>query len=293
MAERRTERISVIIPAKNEERYLPGLLKDLREQRLKGRDLQIELETIVADAGSTDGTQKIARSLGARIIRGGMPGVGRNRGAKTAKGDSLVFLDSDVRLPDRRFLLKAAAEMERRHLDCTTAPNLPTREIKVTWPEWALIVLSTHISNMAMRLRQRTRRAYAIGTCIIARKKAFLDVGGFDERIYWGEDVAIIQDLMRKGYRFGILRSGRIYFSPRKAIYQGVWRYYTNVLRLDRYIRKKQITSAEEYRRIAKVSDYFAITKMSGSRVQVRIADAKKRLSRARRMIRQAYYKHR
>ena len=84
----------VIIPTYNEEEYLPILLDSIKNQNFE------DYEIIIADANSTDNTRQIAKSYGCIITEGGMPGVGRNNGAKIAKGDILLFLDSDLELTD-------------------------------------------------------------------------------------------------------------------------------------------------------------------------------------------------
>src|SRR5690242_14030921 len=86
--------LSIIIPTYNEEEYLPRLLASIRSQRFEG------YEIIVADNKSTDRTREIAARFGAKIVDGGMPGPGRNLGARAAQGDLLLFLDADVILPD-------------------------------------------------------------------------------------------------------------------------------------------------------------------------------------------------
>ncbi|HRP68451.1 MAG TPA: glycosyltransferase, partial [Turneriella sp.] len=65
------KKISVVIPALNEERDLPELLSSLKAQSFRN------FEVIVADAGSKDKTREIAQEFGARVVDGGMPGVGR------------------------------------------------------------------------------------------------------------------------------------------------------------------------------------------------------------------------
>jgi glycosyltransferase involved in cell wall biosynthesis len=76
-------KLSIIIPTKNEEQNLPVLLAALRAQTLFQR-LPQEIEIIVADAHSTDATRALAIQAGARVVDGGMPGPGRNRGAEAA-----------------------------------------------------------------------------------------------------------------------------------------------------------------------------------------------------------------
>ena len=90
-----TPRVSVIIPTWNEARCLPTLLASLRGQTVPPH------EVLIADSGSTDGTQELARSAGTIVLEGDRrgPGEGRNRGARMAQGDILVFVDADCVLP--------------------------------------------------------------------------------------------------------------------------------------------------------------------------------------------------
>ena len=103
--------ISIIIPTLNEEKCLPKLLKCIKEQTYK------YYEIIVADADSKDKTKQIARKFGCKVVKsGGLPAVGRNNGAKAAKGGILLFLDADS-LIENNFLENAVNDMERRKLD--------------------------------------------------------------------------------------------------------------------------------------------------------------------------------
>lgn len=69
--------LSIIVPALNEEKYLPILLSQIKKQNFNS-----DSEIIVADAGSKDKTVEIARNYGCKIIPGGLPARGRNEGAK-------------------------------------------------------------------------------------------------------------------------------------------------------------------------------------------------------------------
>ena len=101
-------RISVIIPARNEEANLSRLLPSLRDQEFA------PLEIIVVDDQSTDQTAKIAEEQGAKVIRGSSPPAGWLgkpwacwQGADAAEGDWLLFLDADTAL-DSSGLLRIA-----------------------------------------------------------------------------------------------------------------------------------------------------------------------------------------
>jgi len=76
--------LSIIIPTLNEEKNLSLLLSSLKEE--KG-----DWEIIIADAGSTDKTLKVAEDFGCIITEGGLPAEGRNKGALKARGDIFLF----------------------------------------------------------------------------------------------------------------------------------------------------------------------------------------------------------
>lgn len=91
--------ISIIIPSFNEKDSIPDCLLSLREQSYK------PVEIIIVDDGSTDGSDKIAKKLCDIFLRQDHqgPGIARNRGAKAAKGEILVFVDSDMTF-DKNFI---------------------------------------------------------------------------------------------------------------------------------------------------------------------------------------------
>jgi glycosyltransferase involved in cell wall biosynthesis len=85
--------ISIVIPALNEEKYLPDCVKSLNNQDWNG-----EYEIIVVDNGSTDRTAAIAREFGVKVISCPKKGVvyARQAGAEEAKGEIIVQVDADT-----------------------------------------------------------------------------------------------------------------------------------------------------------------------------------------------------
>ncbi len=165
--------VSVVIPTYNEEENLPPLLSDLASQTEK------EVEVIVADANSADRTREIAGEMGAVVVDGGLPAVGRNAGAAVASGDIICFLDSDVRIPPQ-FLRNAIKEMKSRGLVAATAQARPISNLLMD----RLIHRS---ANLFVRLNQE-RDPHAPGYCIFVTRDVFRKIGGFDESIKVAED---------------------------------------------------------------------------------------------------------
>lgn len=93
--------VSVIIPARNEEKNIKELLSTLQKQTYKN------MEVIVVDDDSNDRTYQIAKALGARVIKSAPEEgwMGKNmacyKGFLASKGDILIFIDADVRLGKR------------------------------------------------------------------------------------------------------------------------------------------------------------------------------------------------
>ena len=108
--------LSIIIPTYNEEEYLPVLLESIKQQDFS------DYEIIVADADSKDNTIKIAEEYGCIAAEGGMPAVGRNNGAKVAKGDYLLRLDSDLKLTED-YLAKVIYEFKMERLGIAITRN--------------------------------------------------------------------------------------------------------------------------------------------------------------------------
>ncbi len=99
--------LSVIVPALDEERHLPGLLR-----RVTGAGVEV----IVVDGGSSDGTVAAARrAVGTVVLEARPPRAAQmNAGAARATGDALLFLHADVRPPEgfAGLLVEALADPE-------------------------------------------------------------------------------------------------------------------------------------------------------------------------------------
>ena len=196
--------LSIVVVTRNEERCLPRLLESLRYQR-------VEREVIVADNSSDDATRKIARRYGARVVDGGIPAVGRNRGARAARGDLLLFLDADVAFAPGE-LDRLVVGAGRRRLDVATCRYVPLssrlddRLIYAFYNAWAALTVRIH--------------PIASGFCILVRRPLYKRLGGFDESIRLANDFNFTQRAARRG-RFGIVREARLLSDVRRLESEG------------------------------------------------------------------------
>lgn len=192
--------LSIIIPAFNEEKYLPRLLESIKNQ-----DYQ-NFEIIVADANSKDRTAEIAKKYGCKVTKGGLPAAGRNSGAKIAKGKLLLFLDADVILP-QQFLRRTVSEFIRRNAGVATCFMRPLTKKKTD-------IALHNFANYYMKI---TRNVYphAPGFCIFSKKSIHDKIKGFNCELKLAEDHDYVRRASMAGC-FKILRSETIPVSVRR-----------------------------------------------------------------------------
>jgi glycosyltransferase involved in cell wall biosynthesis len=199
--------VSIIIPTYNEEAYLPRLLASIKAQDYRDR------EVIVADNGSKDRTRAIAKKFGARVVRGGLPGVGRNRGAASASGEYLMFLDADTVLPEG-FITKLMARFEKDFVD-VCVPWI--RPIDGTKPIYRTIF---QFSNTFFKLMEAIQ-PQGLGICILVTRRLHDRIGGFAENIRVSEDFDYINRASLVG-RFRVYSHVFVYHSVRRYRAEGV-----------------------------------------------------------------------
>jgi glycosyltransferase involved in cell wall biosynthesis len=206
-------RLSVVIPALNEERHLGQLLSDLQRQSRRPDEI------IVVDAGSSDATVQIAKQSQAVVLHGEPPVArGRNLGGFSATGDLIFFLDADTRLAET-FFESFASEVERRGLDMACPCYLPhdsTPLIGAIHAFW----------DMILKVFERTLPSGA-GHCIALRGKLFWESRGFDPSLKF-DDIELVRRLS-KGRRFGIVGT-KVFVSDRRYREEGTLRTFLSHL---------------------------------------------------------------
>jgi len=194
--------LSIIVPALNEEKYLPLLLESIKRQAFG------EYEIILADAGSTDRTLEIAKEYNCKVIPGGLPARGRNEGSKVSKGELLFFCDADVVLPDD-FFEKAFNEFDERKLDMASFCIIPLPRSR-----FSTFVLNFFYNQPIVLLESALPHA---ATGIFMNKKLFDESGGFDEDVKLAEDHYLVRRVIKLfKAKFGIIKSTKIFVSDRR-----------------------------------------------------------------------------
>jgi glycosyltransferase involved in cell wall biosynthesis len=182
---------SVIIPAYNAENYLPFCLDALLQQS------RLPDEIIVVDDGSTDNTKGVAGAYSLVILltqKNGGPAKARNAGAKKARSNIIIFLDSDC-VPEKDWLANMIAPFEDEKVVGVQGAY------KTKQKEWVARFDQLDIEYRYERMK-RSKRLDWIGSYSAAyRKDIFLAQGGFDESFTRasGEDAELSYRLAEKG----------------------------------------------------------------------------------------------
>ncbi len=171
--------ISVIIPARNEEKSLGFLLSSLDQQSLRPDEI------LVVDDHSEDGTREVAASFGVRVIPAPdlPPGwIGKGwacwTGAQSAAGEILVFLDADTALgPDG--LSRLIREQEKRGGLISVQPyhsmRKPYEQLSAFFN--ILLFLNMSISSVLSKLNKPKS---AFGPCLVCRRSDYFSLGGHE-----------------------------------------------------------------------------------------------------------------
>ena len=213
--------VSVIIPARNESRTIARLVETIRLQAPAGWSAEV----VVVDDGSTDDTASAARAAGARVVElgpratGGNPAVARNRGARVAAGDPLVFLDADC-LPGPGWLPRLLEGHEAGATVVGGSLDLPAGLGPMARADYYCGWYHVHSRRPGGEVPNHPPGNLSV------RRAAFLATRGFTEQqpiAYAHEELAWQADVRRAG--------GRIAFDPHAVVYHYNRPGFRNLLR--------------------------------------------------------------
>jgi glycosyltransferase involved in cell wall biosynthesis len=187
--------VSFVVPAHNEQNYLPATLEQLNRIAAK---LLVDFEVIVVNDASTDSTSQIASESGARVIDVDLRNIGavRNAGAKEARFDWIVFVDADTIVPEKT-LLGSLKALSKGAVGGGAFVSLDQIQ-PIGWLKMGLYY--------AVSLLWQTCGRWAAGCYMFCRKDAFEFFGGFDEQYFAAEELFFSVELKRLG-KFQLIRS--------------------------------------------------------------------------------------
>ncbi len=206
-------KLSIIIPALNEEKLLPVLLEQLTEPSLKNK---YDYEIIVSDGGSTDKTVEIAKQYTEKVITVSTNekqniSQGRNAGAKIAEGEILIFLNCDTMIekPFDFFDLVANKFYPGKYLAMTCAVKVFPADSKFI----DLVFLTFY--NYYFWFLNIIGLGMGRGECHVVRRSVFNELHGYDEKLIAGEDFELFKRIRRKG-KILFANNITIFESPRR-----------------------------------------------------------------------------
>jgi glycosyltransferase involved in cell wall biosynthesis len=187
------EKITIVVPCKNEENYIHHLLDSLRGQNIG------DTRVIIADC-STDTTRQVIKNnstgLTVEIIDGGPVSIAKNNGARLVTTPYILFIDADVRFFKNTVIQDAVDAMESKNLDLIGLKikcydHDPRAKI-------GFIIFNT--INQAMKYVS----PFAVGAFMLTRRDRFEEFGGFPEKFSTSEDYFLSR--MYSPRKFRILR---------------------------------------------------------------------------------------
>ena len=172
-----SDKITIVVPCKNEENYIAYLLTHLRNQMIGSTRI------IIADC-STDNTRTVIQAtkgdLNVEIIDGGPVSFAKNNGARLVTTPYILFIDADVRFFKDTVIRDSVTEIESKNLD------LIGLNIKC-YDHDKRAVIGFAVFNGINRVLKHFS-PFAVGAFMLTRRDRFEEFGGFPEKMSTSED---------------------------------------------------------------------------------------------------------
>jgi glycosyltransferase involved in cell wall biosynthesis len=187
-------KISIVIPAFNEERLLGESLAQIKVAASVFATIGWQTELIVCDNNSTDRTAEIARLAGAIVVFEPINQIARARncGATAATGDWLIFIDADSRPSLKLFSDAADAIQTSKYLGGSATMQLDEK------------YFIAGIITLLWNLTSRWKKFFA-GAFVFCEANAFRMLGGFSHELFCAEELEFGQRLKKLATETGKL----------------------------------------------------------------------------------------
>ena len=209
-----SDKITIVVPCKNEENYIHHLLDSLRSQDIG------DTKIIIADC-STDNTRQVIRNnsslLNVKIIEGGPVSIAKNNGAKLVTTPYILFIDADVRFFKNNVIQDAVNLIESKSLDLIGL-NIKCYD-KDPRAKLGFIIFNT--INHALKYFS----PFAVGAFMLTRRDKFEEYGGFPEKFSTSEDYFLSRKYSPKKFRIVRHHFGQDSRRFKKMGYLGMAKY--------------------------------------------------------------------
>ena len=209
-----SDKITIVVPCKNEENYIHHLLDSLRLQNID------DTRIIIADC-STDNTRKViqdnSHGLNVEIIDGGPVSVAKNNGAQLVTTPYILFIDADVRFFKNTVIQDAVDTIESKNLD------LVGLNIKCYDQDTRAIIgfMLFNTINHALKFFS----PFAVGAFMLTRRDRFEQFGGFPEKFSTSEDYFLSRKYSPRKFRIIRHHFGQDSRRFKKMGYMGMAKY--------------------------------------------------------------------
>jgi glycosyltransferase involved in cell wall biosynthesis len=209
-----SDKITIVVPCKNEENYIHHLLDSLRSQNIG------DTRIIIADC-STDNTRQVIKdnsySLNVEIIKGGPVSEAKNNGAYLTKTPYILFIDADVRFFKDTVIRDAVNEIVTKNLD------LVGLNIKSYDKDLRAMIGFTAFNLINHALKYFS--PFAVGAFMLTRRDKFEEFGGFPEKFATSEDYFLSRKYSTKKFKIVKHHFGQDSRRFKKMGYFGMGKY--------------------------------------------------------------------
>jgi glycosyltransferase involved in cell wall biosynthesis len=209
-----SDKITIVIPCKNEENYIPYLLLHLRNQMIGSTRI------IIADC-STDNTREVIQAtkgnLNVEIIDGGPVSIAKNNGARLATTPYILFIDADVRFFNDTVIRDAVNEIESKNLDLIGLNIKCYDNDKRAMLGFMIFNGINHILKFVS--------PFAVGAFMLTRRDKFEEYGGFPEQMSTSEDYFLSRKYSPRKFRIVKHHFGQDSRRFKKMGYMGMTKY--------------------------------------------------------------------
>lgn len=219
-------RYSLVIPVYNRPEEVRELLESLTRQEL------FDFEVIIVEDGSSISSQEVVDSYQGSLpilryiaVPNGGPSRARNIGAREARGEYIIILDSDVVVP-AGYLSAVDDYLQEHPVDAFGGPDAASDDFTpvqkaINYAMTSPLTTGGIRGGSANGMEQFKPRSFNLG----CRRSVYRQLGGFNETLRFGEDIDFSLRLIEGGYSTALISKAFVYHKRRVDF----WKFFKQV----------------------------------------------------------------